>query len=253
MLSVPAVDLTFDDDEWKTPPIGNKFYRAASVGSWAVTSIGRGFDWDGPSNDKTSEEVETTPPYSLRSEFGYASKALDTTLAPKQDHASVNTTSKTRSITPTAFSARTSSTTPTIETFMVSPLDSRTSSPSITSSSCRPTPSRSTSSPRPRRRSSRQRISLIAGRVSIIPLESPSPSYILPQSLRRSGSSISVAASTRAPSPAAEKESFLGNRSISDFHIEGEIGRGAYGLVKRGREIHPDGSLGVSFPAPGLS
>lgn len=62
--------------------------------------------------------------------------------------------------------------------------------------------------------------------------------------MRRSGSSISVAASTRAPSPAAEKESFLGNRSISDFHIEGEIGRGAYGLVKRGREIHPDGSLG---------
>jgi hypothetical protein len=60
------------------------------------------------------------------------------------------------------------------------------------------------------------------------------------------GSFISIAVSTRAPSPAVEKESFLGNRSISDFHIEGEIGRGAYGLVKRGRDIHPDGSLGVS-------
>ena len=91
--------------------------------------------------------------------------------------------------------------------------------------------------------------------VSIIPLESPSPSSLLPQSLRRSdssGSFVSATASTRAPSPAAEKESFLGEKSVSDFHIEEEIGRGAYGLVKRGREIRPDGSLGVSSLAAGL-
>ncbi|KAG5648033.1 hypothetical protein DXG03_007068 [Asterophora parasitica] len=96
-------------------------------------------------------------------------------------------------------------------------------------------------------RSSRQRVSLIAGRVSIAPIEPPSP--VLPHSIRRSdssGSILSVTPSTRAPSPTAEKDkgSFLGGRSISDFVIDGEIGRGAYGLVKRAREIHADGSLG---------
>lgn len=68
-----------------------------------------------------------------------------------------------------------------------------------------------------------------------------------------SGSFVSVAASTRAPSPTVENESFLGEKSISDFNIEAQIGRGAYGLVKRGREIRPDGSLGVSSLAAGLS
>ncbi|KAF7347788.1 hypothetical protein MVEN_01536300 [Mycena venus] len=37
---------------------------------------------------------------------------------------------------------------------------------------------------------------------------------------------------------------FLGGRDISEFVIEGEIGRGAYGLVKRARETCKDGSLG---------
>lgn len=245
MLSAPAVDLTFDDDDWNTPQIPNKFYRAASVGSWAVTSIGRGFDWDAPEDDETIQQAESVPPYSPRSEFGYATKGC----APKHNHPFINTSPIIPTLTPTSFSARTLSATPTTESFMVSSSESRTSSPSI-----RPTPLRSPSSPRPRRRSSRQRVSLIAGRVSIIPLESPSPSSLLPQSLRRSdssGSFISVATSTRAPSPTVEKESFLGKQSISDFHIEGEIGRGAYGLVKRGREIRPDGSLGVSSPSPG--
>jgi serine/threonine protein kinase len=36
----------------------------------------------------------------------------------------------------------------------------------------------------------------------------------------------------------------LGERKISEFVIEKEIGRGAYGLVKRAREIQEDGSLG---------
>lgn len=90
-------------------------------------------------------------------------------------------------------------------------------------------------------------MSLIAGRVSIAPIEPPSPTAILPGSLHRTNSAssfLSVATSTRPPSPAAdrEKESFLGGRSISDFVIEGEIGRGAYGLVKRAREVRADGS-----------
>jgi hypothetical protein len=53
------------------------------------------------------------------------------------------------------------------------------------------------------------------------------------------------AASTRPPSPTSEGQSFLGGRNISDYEIEGEIGRGAYGLVKRAREVLEDGSLGV--------
>ncbi|KAF9453772.1 hypothetical protein P691DRAFT_812388 [Macrolepiota fuliginosa MF-IS2] len=44
MLSAPAVDFGFDDDDWSLPR-PPKLYRAASVGSWGVTSIGRGFDW----------------------------------------------------------------------------------------------------------------------------------------------------------------------------------------------------------------
>jgi protein-serine/threonine kinase len=109
-------------------------------------------------------------------------------------------------------------------------------------------PSRSPSV-RSRRRSSQQRVSLIAGRVSIARIEPPSPPPMLAPSLHRTGSTssfLSVAASAGPPTPAPERESYLGERSISEFSIEKEIGRGAYGLVKRAREIKPDGSLGVS-------
>jgi len=108
--------------------------------------------------------------------------------------------------------------------------------------------SRSPSLPqRPRRRSSQQRVSLIAGRVSIATVEPSSP--VMPPSLLRAGSNsslLSLASSTRAPSPAPPEQAqpFLGGRDISEFVVEGEIGRGAYGLVKRAREIGADGSLG---------
>lgn len=41
-----------------------------------------------------------------------------------------------------------------------------------------------------------------------------------------------------------DKTPSVGERSISEFVIEGEIGRGAYGLVKRAREMNLDGTLG---------
>jgi hypothetical protein len=66
--------------------------------------------------------------------------------------------------------------------------------------------------------------------------------------LRRVGSAsslLSTAASTGPPTPLPERESFLGGRSISEFVIEAEIGRGAYGLVKRAREIRDNDSTGV--------
>ena len=38
----------------------------------------------------------------------------------------------------------------------------------------------------------------------------------------------------------------IGERSISEFVIQGDVGRSAYGLVKRGREVMNNGSYGVS-------
>lgn len=55
-----------------------------------------------------------------------------------------------------------------------------------------------------------------------------------------------MASSTGPPTPSVDKTPSVGERSISEFVIEGEIGRGAYGLVKRAREMNLDGTLGVS-------
>ncbi|KAG6850512.1 hypothetical protein H0H93_012513 [Arthromyces matolae] len=225
--STSTFDLTFDDDDWKTPPIAAKYYGGASVTSWGVTSIGRGFDWNG---DHSIEQPKS-PCSPIVNE-----PAL---LQTRKHHDSA------RLIPNTSFSLRMSPSSPQL---VSSPVQSCPPSPrpQSSASSSRSLPPRSPSSPRPRRRSSRQRVSLIAGRVSIAPIDSPTSPTVLPQSLRRtdsSGSSISAATSTRAPSPNPnkEKEGFLGARSISDFVIEGEIGRGAYGLVKRAREIGSTG------------
>jgi len=59
-----------------------------------------------------------------------------------------------------------------------------------------------------------------------------------------STSSLTSIISTGPPSPSPEKETFIGGRSISEFVIEGELGRGAYGLVKRAREMLDDGKMG---------
>ncbi|KAF8807450.1 kinase-like protein [Phlegmacium glaucopus] len=225
MLSTAPVELTFDDDEWKLPSLAPRMYRAASVGSWGVTSIGRGFDW---STEASLSKVFETPSTQLQEE-----EATDTDdeyrVAHGRDHSILDK--------------------PTKSLFM----PSRSPSIDISPAACRPqTPHipplpPSPSSPRPRRRSSQQRVSLIAGRVLIAPIDPPSPPPMLSENLKRtpsSGSLLSTAASTRAPSPSSDPQSFLGGRDISEFLIEGEIGRGAYGLVKRAREIQPDGSFG---------
>lgn len=70
-------------------------------------------------------------------------------------------------------------------------------------------------------------------------------------SLSRSSSTLSRSSSKRShshkKSRSKEKDSTViaGGRSVDDFVILGEAGRGAYGLVKRVREKMPDGSLGV--------
>ncbi|RDB29572.1 Serine/threonine-protein kinase PSK2 [Hypsizygus marmoreus] len=257
MLSAPAVDLTFDDDEWKAPPL---FYRAASVGSWGVTSIGRGFHWNNSNSDdqKSPRQQLDSTQCSPCSDLELTPRLSEAAHGRNHHHAFIDTPPIVRPnglTPPTPISLRMSSATPPAEqSFVASPIQSHSffPSPSTFAGSVGSfiSPTSSPSSPRPRRRSSRQRVSLIAGRVSIAPLEPPSPPPVLPQSLHRKGSSsslLSIAASTRPPSPEAEKESFLGGRSISDFVIEGEIGRGAYGLVKRAREIHSDGTTGSAL------
>ncbi|KAJ7706125.1 kinase-like domain-containing protein [Mycena rosella] len=221
MLSGPAVDLTFDDDEWI--PSHPSLYRAASVGSWGVTSIGRGFDWGAENKE---------PRAAIKEKLDASPLAFDLPLPdlPRTRLLDVLDTSQVmRPVTNVASSAFPSASASfTGESFSYSPAQSRPASPFTPTLAPHPPPiPRSPTMPqRPRRRSSQQRVSLIAGRVSIATLEPSSPQH-------------------PPPSPTApEKQTFLGGRDISEFVIEGEIGRGAYGLVKRGREIGPDGSLG---------
>ncbi|KAJ7837566.1 kinase-like protein [Mycena olivaceomarginata] len=270
MLSAPALDISFDDDEWNPQP---GLYRAASVGnSWGVTSIGRGFDW---SNDPTEPRIhkenldsdfDDSPPrrpYIGRGFFDWDENSTDSKATHKDSK--LDASPLAFELQPELPPRRTTldvvdimrpvtNTTAVFSPYSYSPSQSRPPSPSYgltpTISARTPPPmSRSPTLPqRPRRRSSQQRVSLIAGRVSIATIEPSSPA--MPPSLLRAGSSsslLSLATSTRAPSPVPSEEehqTFIGGRDISEFDIEGEIGRGAYGLVKRAREIRADRSLG---------
>ncbi|EAU93023.2 CAMK/CAMKL/PASK protein kinase [Coprinopsis cinerea okayama7 len=265
MLSTSSYKLAFDeydyDSDWTIPTQPPKVYRSASVKSWGVTSIGRGFDWDEEKNSSVNLDEAAAAATSSR-QPERANEAFDSHVR-KHHHHHHHHSQPGKSPVPSSVSSSASLTNPKLSQYpslmaqshslpqsrsaSPNPLSSAASFASFrspTSASTSPVPS----SPRPRRRSSQQRVSLIAGRVSIAPIEPPpSPPPLLPQSLRRtpsSGSILSTAASTRAPSPASDNQSFIGGRSISEFEIEGEIGRGAYGLVKRAREILSDGSLG---------
>jgi len=151
----------------------------------------------------------------------------------------------------------------------ISPFVSPLASPSISRA---PSSAGSTTSSRFRRRSSQKRISLIAGRISYTPPPSPPPvdtdvdyqehgahdhdrdHLPSPRLLRLNSTSsfVSLASTvaTAPPTPAAgpgtaHEGGYLGERSISEFVIQGDVGRGAYGLVKRGREVMSNGSYGV--------
>lgn len=253
MLAESTFDRTLDDDDWLAPPPPSKLHRTASVeNSWGVTCIGRGFDWN--------SKVDDRPPSCHRSE---------PQTPPNESfyHEPVHSTSPVRrspTVSPILIVPPCQSAAPSLEPLKIhsSPSAARLSDSPVFSSpqstfpipSCSPSssvpfnPSRSPSHPRPRRRSSQQRVSLIAGRVSIAPMEPPSPSLPMPQILRRSGSSgnlLSSVASTKPPTPVSEAQLIPSKKTISDFFIEGDLGRGAYGLVKRAREYNSDGSLGV--------
>ncbi|KAG2159913.1 kinase-like protein [Suillus bovinus] len=262
MLAATPIDFTFDeDDHWLStaPPL---LCRSTSVGSsWGVTSIGRGFDW----STKDEEEVEVTSQSKCALE-----KKLPQDLPKLEDSKSAMTTRPSLLMSPVSvrllsenqatscareplmLSPSTSAPNLTDSPISVSPSHSLSrlslhSTTSLLSETHHPPLSRSPTMSRPRRRSSQQRVSLIAGRVMIAPIEPPSPPPTMPKILHRSGSTgsiLSSVASTCPPTPARKASSLPDSKTISDFFIEGEIGRGAYGLVKRAREYKTDGSLG---------
>jgi len=269
MLTAPltshSFDDKYDDDDWVAPPRA-QLYRAASVGnSWGVTSIGRGFDWR-----KKEEQDENRPP-EPSTLWGESSEPSNPELERHhlrchnlvEDKRSPHSSPSMSTITPPSSKPPSNfshEVTISSEPLSFSPAPSPTSSRPITPISVASSPgsyrpslprsqssSRNSAYPRPRRRSSQQRVSLIAGRVSIAYIEPPSPPPKPSAHLIRSGSAtslLSVASSARAPTPGREGPGLPSERSISEFVIENEIGRGAYGLVKRAREMELDGSLG---------
>jgi protein-serine/threonine kinase len=266
MLTAPAaVDIAFDDDSWGAPSAILALNRAVSVGnSWGVTCIGRGFNW-------AAEEEEQKGLSDARDDIGLDDSTISTQsfICPPSPAYTVAFTNSTDSdtlypaaiVTPSApLPLQTQTSRFTTEPLTFSPTESPSIShrplPQSSSSlfspniSAPPRPLRSPTSPRPRRRSSQQRVSLIAGRLSIAPIEPPSPPPVAPQKLIRSGSTASLLSldlSTRPPTPSSSIVAQASSeRRISEFVIQGEIGRGAYGLVKKAREMKADGTLSVS-------
>lgn len=261
MLSAPAVDLNFDsDDDWVAEAHAPRLYRAASVGnSWGVTSMGRGFDWKRPSDDTEAQSSEDSGLHPPKIERSKSERDVDAQAAAKRrNRLSQNSLKPTRPTTTITLPPPP----PPINSILATALSSEPES--LTSSQSRPasprpltpisihspsiahrnplTRSNTPTMPRPRRRSSQQRVSLVAGRVLIAPIDAPPSPVMTAQNMLRTGSSGSL--NGKAP-PLHHNQSFLGERKISEFTIEKEIGRGAYGLVKLARENQKDGALGV--------
>ena len=275
-LSASIVDLSFDE-EWpatRPPP-----YRAVNVGnSWGVTSIGRGFNWK--STEKEASPEATDDSYDT-SQLFFAAPSPDlsnsdsglffsrdpqvitsptNSPSPQMSHPSSPAISRRSSVVsntpainfttdPTPYSPTQSP----ISSRPLTPISGRTSPDTQSFTLSRRNSRASSSRSRPRRRSSQQRVSLIAGRVSIAQVEPPSPPPATTRLVRtNSATSFISVASVGAPTPNTEPNPFLTERSISEFVIEHEIGRGAYGLVKRAREMQLDGTCGVSMFFPWL-
>ena len=262
MIAEPALDFTFDEDDWlaPAPPM---LYRAASVGnSWGVTCIGRGFDWN--SNDDPPQSPSTSSSPDKTKQLSVPDLPKRTSIIPpatprRSPPISVVTTpplkSQTRALEPDTQPSSQLMDSPIsgspLRMQPYFPFESLQSPVPFLSNATEVNhslPPRSPTLSRPRRRSSQQRVSLIAGRVSIAPIDPPSPPPVMPQILRRSSSTgtlLSSVLSTRPPTPTSNGQMLPDGKTISDFLIEQEIGRGAYGLVKRAREYRSDGTLGV--------
>ena len=272
-ISPSALDLAFADEDW---PSNRTFpYRPASVGnSWGVTSIGRGFDWKPREKEAIAEATDegydtsqlffATPSPDLSNSdsdrfFFYDPSVIERSAnppSPRMSHPSSPAISRRSSVASKNHAANLSTDPLSYPPVFDSPISSRPltpisgrTSPDISSITLSRRNSRASSScSRPRRRSSQQRVSLIAGRVSIAQIEPPSPPPTSTRLVRsNSATSFLSVASVGAPTPNSEPNPFLTERSISELVVEREIGRGAYGLVKRAREMQLDGTCGVSL------
>ena len=232
--------------------------------------MGRGFNWKSSEKEEacleaTDDSYDTSelffaapspnPSNSDPDRFFFSDPSVITRStnppSPQMSHPSSPTISRRSSVVsnnaPTSLTTEPSSYSPIESPRPLTPISGRTSPETSSITFSRRNSRASSLRSRPRRRSSQQRVSLIAGRVSIAQVEPPSPPPATTRLVRtNSATSFLSVASVGAPTPNSEPNAFLTERSISEFVIEREIGRGAYGLVKRAREMQLDGTSGVS-------
>ncbi|GJJ09640.1 hypothetical protein Clacol_003864 [Clathrus columnatus] len=256
------------DDGWLPPEPIFRLQRAVSLGNkqYGFTSLGRGFNWL-----KKEEEERNAIREQQKHSRGHSRSRNDVQQEPQCSpfvfvaepeeepclqvelpHTVIVDRPQPPPLTiihpPAPFRSHSSPRTGTNESHGKLDLDATSTHTPASPVSSRTGPSSPpTMPPRPpsRRHSSQKRVSLVAGRLKVI--DDPTEIFnadLTPHILGRqsSQSSILSVVSTRAPSPNAEN--FLGTHTINDFVIEGEAGRGAYGLVKRAREKLPNGDLG---------
>jgi hypothetical protein len=220
--------------------------RESIANSWGVSSIGRGFDWTwseepaqmdtetGSDNYSENGDQVLPLPVSRSGTLLAIGRSLSSDVVPSIVHIGLqNSIKMTLSLSEGVLVPESQSQSLT-----------QPATPSSLASSVPP-------SPRYRRRSSQKRFSLVSGRLSYTPPPSPPPDSSMPSRapkllrLASTSSFMSVNSAITGP-PTPGKVHYAGDRSISEFVIQGDVGQGAYGLVKRGREVMSDGSYGVS-------
>jgi protein-serine/threonine kinase len=221
--------------------------------SYGVSSIGRGFDWkwsaepesteqdvDDDDDDDEQDIVQPLPPISRQSSLALGNRSLSLDIVPSFSSMSNKNSQKlTLSLS---------------DGILVPHNQPMMPQPHTTPAVSVPIPP----SPRYRRRSSQKHFSLVAGRLHFTPPPSPPPDSSseipvipgltapTPKLLRlASTSSFMSVSSVLVGPPTPGRVQYAGDRSISEFVLQGDVGRGAYGLVKRGREVMADGSYGV--------
>lgn len=215
-----------------------------SIGnSWGVSSIGRGFDWTWNTEPEPSVVVE--PIEESQPDLDDVGPLPSSSTIKPAKWQSVGR-SLSLDLVPTIAQNSSKMTLSLSDGILVPQAQSQSHTRPTTPSSLASVPP----SPRYRRRSSQKRFSLISGRLTYTPPPSPPPESTMaskvPKLLRlASTSSFMSVNSTIANPPTPGKVHYAGERSIAEFVIQGDVGQGAYGLVKRGREVMPDGSYGV--------
>lgn len=225
--------------------------------SYGVSSIGRSFDWTWSAEPKSIEDEETE-------EIGEDEEIDEPDTVKPLPTKWVNAAAQGRSLSLDVVPSMSSISSKNSQKLTLSLSDgvlvphlpsaphTRPTTPAVSLHS----PS-IPGSPRYRRRSSQRQFSLVAGRLHYTPPPSPPPDSASeipikhglsapgPKLLRLASTSsfMSVNSVVVGP-PTPGKVHYAGDRSISEFVLQGDVGRGAYGLVKRGREVMADGSYG---------